>query len=128
MNQNPQTGESGQKQSAEKMTCGVWEGMVDYSHYTGDKSYDKVIAQAIYEQSNATTLDFMMVATQYTGLGNDDMLVWAMGAMAAAEYNFTVPAGQTPDLWLRIAESTFNSMVLQPTAACRSGIDAHSMQ
>lgn len=38
---------------------GAWGGMVEYWHYTGDTSYNQVVAQAILSQASPTN-DFMM--------------------------------------------------------------------
>ena len=37
----------------------MWGGMVEYWHYTGDTSYNDVVAQAILAQASPTD-DFMM--------------------------------------------------------------------
>lgn len=37
----------------------MWGGMVEYWHYTGDTSYNNVVAQAILAQASPTN-DFMM--------------------------------------------------------------------
>ena len=37
----------------------MWGGMVEYWHYTGDTSYNDVVAQAILAQASPTN-DFMM--------------------------------------------------------------------
>ena len=37
----------------------MWGGMVEYWHYTGDDSYNDVVAQAILAQASPTD-DFMM--------------------------------------------------------------------
>lgn len=37
----------------------MWAGMVEYWHYTGDTSYNDVVAQAILAQASPTN-DFMM--------------------------------------------------------------------
>ena len=39
----------------------MWGGMVDYWHYTGDTTYNDVVAQAILSQASPTK-DFMMMA------------------------------------------------------------------
>ena len=37
----------------------MWGGMIEYWHYTGDTSYNDVVAQAILSQASPTN-DFMM--------------------------------------------------------------------
>lgn len=37
----------------------MWGGMIEYWHYTGDTSYNDVVAQAILAQASPTD-DFMM--------------------------------------------------------------------
>jgi len=39
----------------------MWGGMVDYWHYTGDTTYNDVVAQAILSQASPTN-DFMLLS------------------------------------------------------------------
>jgi mannan endo-1,6-alpha-mannosidase len=99
----------------------MWGGLVDYSHYTGDKSYDETIGQAIVSQASST-VDFMM-PNQHFDLGNDDQVFWALTAMSAAEYKFSVPAGSPSDIYYQLAKNTFNDMAGRwNTTQCGGGL------
>ena len=99
----------------------MWGGLVDYSHYTGDTSYDSVIAEAIYSQASPT-MDFMM-ANQRFDLGNDDQVFWALTAMSAAEYDFPVASGAPSTLYFDLARNTFNDLVERwNTTQCDGGL------
>lgn len=86
----------------------MWGGLVDYSHYTGDSSYDATVGQAIVSQASPT-VDFMM-PNQHFDLGNDDQVFWALTAMSAAEYDFAVPSGSPSDIYYQLSMNTFNDM------------------
>ena len=99
----------------------MWGGLVDYSHYTGDSSYDATTGQAIVSQASPT-VDFMM-ENQHFDLGNDDQVFWALSAMSAAEYNFAVPSGSPPDIYYQLSKNTFNDMVPRwNTTQCNGGL------
>ena len=99
----------------------MWGGLVDYSHYTGDPSYDDTIANAIVAEASPT-VDFML-PSQHFDLGNDDQVFWALTAMSAAEYNFKVPAGTAPDIYYQLCKNTFNDMVGRwNTTQCNGGL------
>ncbi|KAI0817301.1 mannan endo-1,6-alpha-mannosidase DCW1-like protein [Xylaria sp. FL0064] len=85
-----------------------WGAMLDYSHNTGDSSYDEVITQALLSQVGP---NFDFVDPLYAGSeGNDDQAFWAFSILEAAERNFPQPDDSIPP-WLQIAENIWNSMV-----------------
>ncbi|KAL2054423.1 hypothetical protein ABVK25_005171 [Lepraria finkii] len=68
----------------------MWGGMVEYWHYTGDTSYNSVVAQAILAQKSPTN-DFLMPEQVYD-TGNDDQAFWGLTAITAAERKFPPPS------------------------------------
>ncbi|KAI1756938.1 glycoside hydrolase family 76 protein [Xylaria castorea] len=97
-----------------------WGAMLDYSHFTGDPSYDDVITQALLSQVGPN-FDFM--STLYAGSeGNDDQAFWAFSILEAAERNFPQPDDRIPP-WLQISENIWNTMVLRwDDATCNGGL------
>ena len=99
----------------------IWGGMVDYWAYTNDSSYNPTIAQALLAQMGPD--DNYMPPAYYGSLGNDDQAFWAFSALAAAEYQFPTPAGNSSTVWLDLAEAVFNTMVPRwDTANCNGGL------
>ncbi|KAI0022533.1 glycoside hydrolase [Xylariomycetidae sp. FL0641] len=97
-----------------------WGAMLDYSHYTGDKSYDDVITQALVSQVGPN-FDFMN-PIHYGSEGNDDQAFWAFTILEAAERNFPQPDDAIPP-WLDIAANIWNSMVVRwNDTACGGGL------
>ena len=97
----------------------MWGGLVDYSHYTGDSSYDDTVGQAIVSQASPT-VDFMM-ENQHFDLGNDDQVFWALTSMSAAEYDFPVPSGSPKDIYYQLSKNTFNDLAARWNATQCSG-------
>lgn len=98
----------------------AWGAMLDYSHYTGDSSYDAVISQALLSQVGPK-FDFM-VPEHYGSEGNDDQAFWAFAILNAAERNFPQPDDSTPP-WLDIAVNIWNTMVVRwNTTSCGGGL------
>ncbi|KAL2257380.1 hypothetical protein VTK26DRAFT_250 [Humicola hyalothermophila] len=94
--------------------------MLDYSHYTGDKSYDRIIARALLDQVGPN-FDFML-PSHFGQEGNDDQAFWGFSVMTAAERNFPHPDEKVPS-WLQLVENIFNSQVPRwDTAACNGGL------
>ncbi|KAI1341565.1 glycoside hydrolase family 76 protein [Xylariaceae sp. FL0016] len=88
----------------------AWGAMLDYSHYTGDTSYDDVTTEALLSQVG-TNFNFM--SDLYQGSeGNDDQAFWAFAILAAAERNYPQPDDAIPP-WLDIAVNIWNSMVVR---------------
>ncbi|MCJ1282868.1 hydrolase 76 protein [Xylographa opegraphella] len=96
----------------------MWGAMVDYWYYTGDTSYNDVVAQALLSQVSSTN-DFMMPA-QHFDLGNDGQVFWALSAMAAAEHNFPNPSALP---WIEVATNVFNDVVSRwNVTTCNGGL------
>ncbi|KAI1177474.1 mannan endo-1,6-alpha-mannosidase DCW1-like protein [Nemania sp. FL0916] len=97
-----------------------WGAMLDYSHYTGDTSYDDVVRQALLSQVGPK-FDFM--DSRYAGSeGNDDQAFWAFAILEAAERNFPQPNDAIPS-WLQIAENIWNTMVVRwDDTTCGGGL------
>ncbi|OTB06325.1 glycoside hydrolase family 76 protein [Hypoxylon sp. CI-4A] len=88
----------------------AWGAMLDYSHYTGDSSYDDVISQALLSQVGPK-FDFM-APLHYGSEGNDDQAFWSFAVLEAAERNFPQPNDSIPP-WLDIATNIWNTMVVR---------------
>lgn len=101
--------------------CGAFMGsMLDYSHYTGDASYDPTIARALLAQVGPNK-DFML-PSHYGQEGNDDQAMWGFSVMAAAERNFPQPDAAEPS-WLDLSANLWNSLVSRwDTTACNGGM------
>ncbi|KAI1119436.1 mannan endo-1,6-alpha-mannosidase DCW1-like protein [Nemania sp. NC0429] len=97
-----------------------WGAMLDYSHYTGDPSYDDVVTQALLSQVGP---DFNFMDSRYAGSeGNDDQAFWAFSILEATERNFPQPDDSIPP-WLEIAENIWNTMVLRwDNTTCGGGL------
>ncbi|KAI0099949.1 mannan endo-1,6-alpha-mannosidase DCW1-like protein [Nemania sp. FL0031] len=97
-----------------------WGAILDYSHYTGDTSYDDVVTQALLSQVGP---DFNFMDSRYAGSeGNDDQAFWAFAILEAAERNFPQPNEKIPS-WLQIAENIWNTMALRwDDTACGGGL------
>ncbi|KAK0627499.1 glycoside hydrolase family 76 protein [Immersiella caudata] len=101
--------------------CGAFMGsMLDYSHYTGDTSYDPTIATALLAQRGPDN-DYML-PTHFGQEGNDDQAMWGFSIMAAAERNFPQPDTSAPS-WLDLSANLWNSLVSRwNTTACNGGL------
>jgi hypothetical protein len=64
----------------------MWGTLLDYRYYTGDKSYDATIMQAMTFQSGESK-DYMP-KNWSASMGNDDQSFWALSALVAAETGF----------------------------------------
>jgi len=101
--------------------CGAFMGsMLDYSHYTGDTSYDPTIAKALLAQMGPNK-DFML-PTHFGQEGNDDQAMWGFSIMAAAERNFPQPNPTAPS-YLDLSANLWNSLASRwNTTACNGGL------
>ncbi|KAI1333070.1 glycoside hydrolase family 76 protein [Xylariaceae sp. FL0255] len=98
----------------------AWAAMLDYSHFTGDTSYDNVTLQALMSQVGPT-FNFMD-PLYYGSEGNDDQAFWAFTVLDAAERNFPQPNNTIPP-WLTVAENIWNSMVARwDNTSCGGGL------
>ncbi|KAI1258878.1 glycoside hydrolase family 76 protein [Xylariaceae sp. FL1019] len=97
-----------------------WGAMLDYSHYTGDTSYDEVTTQAILSQVGPQ-FDFMD-PLYYGSEGNDDQAFWSFTILDAAERNYPQPNNTIPP-WLTIAENIWNTMAVRwDNTSCGGGL------
>ncbi|KAK6584264.1 hypothetical protein PZA11_003994 [Diplocarpon coronariae] len=97
----------------------MWGTLVDYWHYTGDTSYNEVVAAGIQAQVGED-LD-MMPRNWSQSMGNDDQGFWGMTAMSAAETNFQDPPSGSPG-WLALAQAVFNTQSRRPDDTCGGGL------
>ncbi|KAK4157345.1 glycoside hydrolase [Chaetomidium leptoderma] len=94
--------------------------MLDYSHYTGDKTYDKQISRALLAQVGPE-FDYML-PTHFGQEGNDDQAFWGFSVMSAAERNFPHPDENVPS-WLQLGSNLWNSLASRwNTTACGGGL------
>jgi mannan endo-1,6-alpha-mannosidase len=94
--------------------------MLDYSHYTGDHSYDKLISTALLAQVGPN-FDYML-PTHFGQEGNDDQAFWGFAVMSAAERNFPHPDENVPS-WLELGSNLWNSLASRwNTTACGGGL------
>ncbi|KAK0704255.1 glycoside hydrolase [Apiosordaria backusii] len=94
--------------------------MLDYSHYTGDHSYDRLIARGLLDQVGPD-FDYML-PSHFGQEGNDDQAFWGFAVMAAAERNFPQPDPNVPG-WLDMGANIFNSLASRwNTTACGGGL------
>ncbi|KAI0391667.1 glycoside hydrolase family 76 protein [Xylariaceae sp. FL0594] len=97
-----------------------WGAMLDYSHYTGDTSYDDVTRQALLSQVGPQ-FDYM-VPLYHGSEGNDDQLFWGFAVLEAAERNFAQPDDSIPP-WLTLAENIWNSVAARwDDTSCGGGL------
>ncbi|GAB1316657.1 hypothetical protein MFIFM68171_06867 [Madurella fahalii] len=95
-------------------------GMLDYSHYTGDKSYDPIIARALLAQVGPD-FDYML-PSHFGQEGNDDQAFWGFAVMSAAERNFPQP-DENVSSWLQLGTNLWNSLASRwNTTACGGGL------
>jgi len=85
--------------------------IIDYWHYTGDDTYNKVTTEALVYQAYAPANSYMP-PNWTASLGNDDQAFWGMAAMLAAETNFPNPPKDQPQ-WLALAQAVFNTQVVR---------------
>ncbi len=94
--------------------------MLDYSHYTGDTSYDARVTTALLAQVGPN-YDFML-PKHYGDEGNDDQVFWGFAVMAAAESNVPQPPSSVPS-WLDLGVNIWNSVSARwNTTSCGGGV------
>ncbi|KAF4549280.1 Mannan endo-1,6-alpha-mannosidase DCW1-like protein 1 [Elsinoe fawcettii] len=86
-------------------TGAMFGSLIDYWHYTGDSSYNKITSEAMLFQIGDDK-DYEPV-NQTRALGNDDQAFWGIAAMRAAEVNYPNPPAGNPG-WLALAQAVFN--------------------
>ena len=87
----------------------MFGAMIDYWVYTGDDSYNEVVAQALAFQGGENK-DFFP-QNQTFDEGNDDQAFWAMAALTAAEMKFEDPpktAVNSDISWIGLTQAVFN--------------------
>jgi mannan endo-1,6-alpha-mannosidase len=80
----------------------IIDGLLTYSHVTGDKLYNDLLANTMLSQKSGSN-DFMTP----DATGNDDQAWWGLAAMSAAEYGLPNVPGQPT--WLDLARNVFNT-------------------
>ena len=102
----------------------MFGAMVDYWMYTGDSSYNDVVAQALAFQAGEQK-DYQP-RNQSFDEGNDDQAFWAMAALTAAEMKFETPPKTAVNdglSWIGGAQSVFAQQnAAWETATCDGGI------
>ncbi|KAL8808646.1 MAG: hypothetical protein Q9200_004162 [Gallowayella weberi] len=98
----------------------MFDQMIQYWYYTGDKTYNDVVTQGLLAQISPDK-DFMP-SNQTLTEGNDDQAFWAFAAMSAAELNFPDPPPKQPS-WLALAQAVFNEQASRwETTTCGGGL------
>ncbi|KAL8732089.1 MAG: hypothetical protein Q9166_003043 [cf. Caloplaca sp. 2 TL-2023] len=98
----------------------MFDQMIHYWYYTGDKTYNEVVTQGLLAQISPDN-DFMP-SNQTLTEGNDDQAFWAFAAMSAAELNFPEPPPKQPS-WLALAQAVFNEQASRwETSRCGGGL------
>ncbi|KAL8918261.1 MAG: hypothetical protein Q9172_005495 [Xanthocarpia lactea] len=98
----------------------MFDQMIHYWYYTGDKTYNQVVIQGLLAQTSPNN-DFMP-SNQTLTEGNDDQAFWAFAAMSAAEMNFPAPPPDKPS-WLALAQAVFNQQASRwETSTCGGGL------
>ncbi|KAL2754444.1 glycoside hydrolase family 76 protein, partial [Sodiomyces alcalophilus JCM 7366] len=87
----------------------LWGAMLDYYHYTGDPTYNKVILEAILAPVNTGPHHDFNPPEHFDELGNDDLGFWGFVVMSAAERNFPQPNAALPS-WLDFGKNIFRAL------------------
>lgn len=102
----------------------LFGAMMDYSHLTGDTTYDKVIRTALIEQRGPQ--NDLNTTNHANQMGNDDIAVWSLGILAAAERNFAQKPNTATEIfpsWLSLADGVFKAFVGRwDETACNGGL------
>ncbi|MCJ1336698.1 hydrolase 76 protein [Bachmanniomyces sp. S44760] len=94
--------------------------LLDYHFYTGDKTYNAAVTEALLYQVGPNR-DYMP-PNQTKTEGNDDQAFWGMAAMSAAEQNFPNPPKGQPQ-WLALAQAVFNGQAMRwDNSTCGGGL------
>ncbi len=97
----------------------MFGAMLDYSYFTGDSTYDDIIARGISDNTGPNS-DFLVPAHRLDE-GNDDQAFWAFTVLSAAEKNFTHP--ESGPSWLDISVNIWNNMAARwNTTKCGGGL------
>ncbi|KAI1076797.1 glycoside hydrolase family 76 protein [Whalleya microplaca] len=100
------------------MSGSAWNGLLDYTVYTGDPTYQSDILYAL-GKNVGPKYDFVP-PEQASWEANDDQAYWVYNALTAMEYNFeplpcnksgTAVAGECANSWLAIGTNAFEDFV-----------------
>lgn len=97
----------------------MWGSLIDYWYYTGDATYNEVVAQGLLFQTGPN-FDYLP-QNQSNGMGNDDQGFWGMSAMTAAELGFPNPPADQPQ-WLALAQGVYNTQLPRFDNVCNGGL------
>lgn len=110
-----------------------WTGMLDYTVYTNDTTYQQALLTALAENVGSE-YDFAP-AEQEGWSANDDQMYWVYSALTALEYGFdaiepcvgegTGAYGTCANSWLSIAVNAFETWVTRwntDAATCNGGL------
>ncbi|KAI2626542.1 glycoside hydrolase family 76 protein [Hypoxylon sp. NC1633] len=110
----------------------AWNGLIDYTVYTGDKTYQADILSAI---SNNLGPNYDFAPSEQAGWeANDDQAYWVYNALTALEYDFeplpcqsstTNTVGDCANSWLAISTHAFEDFVTRwnkDSATCNGGL------
>ncbi|KAH8765490.1 glycoside hydrolase family 76 protein [Diaporthe sp. PMI_573] len=102
--------------------CGAFMGaLLDYSHYTQDRSYDELLSTAL--SANIGPTNDLMIPKYRDQLGNDDLAFWTFNMLTAAERNLPQVDDASIPSWLKVAENSWNSLSGRWNAsACGGGL------
>ncbi|RVX75559.1 hypothetical protein B0A52_00912 [Exophiala mesophila] len=99
----------------------AWGAMIEYYHYTGDKTHLNTTLEAILSQLGPR-YDFELESERFDE-GNDDQAFWVFAAMSAAEYSLPQPPAPIPP-WIRIAQNAWESFASRwmLSTGCNGGL------
>ncbi|KAI1761050.1 glycoside hydrolase family 76 protein [Hypoxylon sp. FL1150] len=110
----------------------AWNGLMDYTIYTGDTTYQADILSAI-SKNLGPNYDFIPT-DQASWEANDDQVYWVYNALTAMEYGFEAlpcekskanTVGDCANSWLAIATHAFEDFVARwdkDSATCGGGL------
>ncbi|KAL7627084.1 hydrolase 76 protein [Parahypoxylon ruwenzoriense] len=110
----------------------AWNGLMDYTVYTGDTTYEADLLSAI-SKNLGPNYDFAPVE-QANWEANDDQAYWVYNALTAMEYNFTAlpceksatnTVGYCANSWLAISTHAFEDFVARwnkDSTTCSGGL------
>lgn len=98
----------------------AWGGMIEYWHYTGDKTWMNVTWEALVSQLGPQA-DFVVPVEAFNE-GNDDQAFWVFAALSAAEHGFPNPPAPFPP-WIETAKNAWQLYVDRwNTTHCNGGL------
>ena len=99
---------------------GAFGTLLDYYFFTGDKTYNDVVTEALLAQVGPQ--NNYMPPNQTKDEGNDDQGFWGLAVMSAAEQNFPNPPADQPQ-WLALAQAVFNTQAARwDESTCGGGL------